>query len=183
MKRKYLILFTIYFFTAFYTIVRYHLFGGVLWKDLPVFTLNKIVIFSAMITSIVLLNDNITQQEKRFFYKTIYISVALHLLLSLQVLKPYYLKDFFDAKGGYSFWGNWSLLWGILAAMIFFLGKKTNILSGFFVQFFFIFVGLHLIFIGFNSWIEPSMWYGGMPPVTLLSFLIIAYRLWHNNKY
>jgi hypothetical protein len=33
---------------------------------------------------------------------------------------------------------------------------------------------IHLFFLGYNGWTTPQKWQGGMPPITLLSFVIYS---------
>jgi len=34
--------------------------------------------------------------------------------------------------------------------------------------------GVHLLFMGYQGWMEPVKWHGGMPPVSLVAMLIFV---------
>ena len=34
--------------------------------------------------------------------------------------------------------------------------------------------GLHLLFMGYEGWLNPAGWHGGMPPVSLVAFAFFA---------
>jgi len=82
-----------YLFTVFYTVIRYHVFGGVLWKDFFIFTINKILIFSAVIFLYFLTTRFLDKQAKDSLKKTITVSIVLHIIFSTIILKPYYLNE------------------------------------------------------------------------------------------
>jgi len=157
-----------------YAIVRYHVFGPVLWRDLPVFTFNKILIFSVLILWSLKGHQFFKLVEKPLVLNLIKIFVALHILLSQIVLKPYYLKSFF-ADDSLSLSGNLSVWAGAMAAAVFFGGKLIQLSQA--LRFLLLtgFIALHLIFMGGASWLQPQTWYGGMPPITLISFVLVVY--------
>ena len=173
MKRLYKILSLTFLFTAAYATIRYHLYGPVLWKDFFIFTLNKIFIFSAVIFIFFLKGNFLDQPVKDFLKKLIYGLIALHVIFSTFILKPYYLKSFFTPLHGLSLWGNISLLFGSLAAILFLL--KDQLISKYQLRqhIFIILVLLHLAAMGWHGWVKPGNWYGGMLPITLVAFLIL----------
>ncbi len=169
MKRIYKILVSVYGFTGIYAITRYHIYGPVLWKDLPLFTLNKILIFSAIIFLVLQNIIGLTRQEKQLLQKLVLLSVASHVVLSLLVLKPYYLKNFFDGTS-FTFSANISLLFGSLTAAIMLFKTPYQFATNKLIIVLWAFITLHLVAMGWHGWIHPHTWYGGMPPITLLSF-------------
>ena len=34
--------------------------------------------------------------------------------------------------------------------------------------------GLHLFFMGYKGWLDPSGWHGGLPPISLVAFAFFA---------
>lgn len=38
--------------------------------------------------------------------------------------------------------------------------------------------GLHVLIMGFAGWLTPGKWPGYMPPITMISFLIVVYILY-----
>ena len=157
-----------------YTIVRYHIFGPVLWQDLPVFTFNKILIFSALILWTLKGYKSFEIIEKPNVLNLIKFFVALHILLSSIVIKPYYLKSFFT-DNGLSLSGNLSVWAGVMAATVFFCGKLLKLSQSMRFLLLTVLIALHLLFMGGASWVQPGTWYGGMPPITLVSFVLVVY--------
>jgi len=157
-----------------YAIVRYHVFGPVLWRNFPVFTFNKILIFSALILWTLKGYKSFEIIEKPNVLNLIKIFVALHILLSSIVIKPYYLKSVF-ADDSLNLTGNLSIWAGAMAAAVFFGGKLIQLSQA--LRFLLLtgFIALHLIFMGGASWLQPQTWYGGMPPITLISFVLVVY--------
>jgi hypothetical protein len=104
----------------------------------------------------------------------------VHVLISFIVLTPHYFPKFF-LEGKYNLIGSLSMLFGILAiGFLLPLINKKNF-SGVYIKFknkafiariFFTLVSVHLFVMGYNGWIEPGTWPGGLPPITLLSFII-----------
>ena len=167
-----------YLFTVFYTVIRYHVFGGVLWKDFFIFTINKILIFSAVIFLYFLTTRFLDKQAKDSLKKTITVSIVLHIIFSTIILKPYYLKAFFHSTDGMSLTGNISLLAGSFAAVIYLLQSQIDIRPVLRTKFFILFAMIHLFAMGIKSWLHPTAWYGGFVPITLISFLLLGIIFW-----
>jgi hypothetical protein len=34
--------------------------------------------------------------------------------------------------------------------------------------------GVHLFFMGYKGWLNPGGWHGGMPPISLVAFIVFA---------
>lgn len=182
MKYIYKLLALIFLFTAFYAITRYHVFGPVLWQDLPVFTLNKILIFSAVFLWALNQTHWVKTGDKSRIFIYIKVLIGLHILFSSIILKPYYLKSFFTSLGGLSLTGNLSLSAGVLAAALFFGRPYLNFKPKSLSILILIFVAFHLFFMGWHSWLTPARWYGSMPPITLIAFLLITFILFKKNR-
>jgi len=174
MKRLYQLLLTTYLFTTIYTVVRYHIYGPVLWKDIFVFTFNKIIIFSAVFFLLFLNIFKLNNHSKNILTKTILVSIVLHIIFSAIILKPYYLKSFFEPGLGMSLTGNISLLFGSLAAVFFILKSQIDINPVLRKKVFIIFAMIHLLVMGIKSWLNPDTWYGSLVPITLIGFIILA---------
>ena len=172
---------SIFLFTAFYAITRYHVFGPVLWQDLPVFTINKILIFSAIFLWAFNQTHWVKTDDKSRIFAYIKVLIGLHILLSSIILKPYYLKSFFTSLNGLSLTGNLALSVGALAAALFFGRAYLNLKPKSASFLILIFVAFHLFFMGWHSWLTPSHWYGFMPPITLIAFLLIAFILFKKS--
>jgi len=156
--------------------MRYHIFGSILWKDLPVFTLNKILIFSTIILLFLTAFLSFNNAEKTLLNKVILIAVSAHVIMSILVLKPYYLKSFY-IQDSFTFSGNISLLFGTLAAIFFVFKDKLKFPANKLQFFLLLFVAIHLAAMGWKGWIQPQNWYGHLPPITLISFSLVVILL------
>ncbi len=176
MKKRIALIFLI---AGLYAVLRYHIFGPVLAKDFFLYTFNKIVIFSAVLLMVqsVFISD---KPEKEILRKWVFILVSLHILISLIILRPYYFESFFTKNLGFSLIGNLTLAGGALAGVLMLFKEKIILLRKKFMLLLIIFLGLHLISMGWKGWITPSSWHGMMPPITLLSF--IALLIWFLKK-
>ena len=162
--------------TTGYAIIRYNVVGPVSWDNLPVYILNKGISF----TSAVYLfysswnafkgnKDKVAEWGRYAYY-----AVILHVLLSLAFYSPeYFAKMYGDEK--MNIWGEMMILCGVLGAFVFYyIPKITHILtrlqtmhmvSG-------LLLALHVFFLGGRGWSNVPGWYGGLPPISLLSFLL-----------
>ncbi len=169
----------VFLFSTIYAVLRYQVFGPVLTKDIFLYTFNKIIIFSAVL----LMFFGIISPDKNtrnFFGKWVVLLIFIHILSSLNLLNPYYFPDFFIKGKGFSTKANLVLLGGVLGAGLIFLRNKKYFSEHIYKYLFFSFISLHLISMGFQGWISPLKWHGFMPPITLLSFLILL--LWLVKK-
>ena len=118
---------------------------------------------------------NLQPKEKDFLQKLVLFSVSAHVILSMLVLKPYYLKNFF-VQDSFRLTANISLLFGSLAVILYLFKEQfkgtTNKLS--IILFL---TGIHLLAMGWEGWLQPNSWYGYFPPITLLSFLLVLVLL------
>jgi len=178
-----------------YAILRYHITGPVPWKDLPLYTLNKgIALSSFMLLSFNFsfgpLNNLGVPVPERFLLArrslgmTGFVLVLVHVLMSLLLFKPAIYDQFFHTDGSLTLSAGLSMLGGILSFVILwgynlsfqthlrddkrfirFISSRNFLLSAM------LFFLLHLFFMGFNKWVSPADWYGGLPPISLISFV------------
>lgn len=188
-------------FSISYSILRYNIIGDIPWKDLSLFILNK----GISLSSIVLLSlnfslgplKNLGMKIPEFWLnarKSIGMSgfmlALLHGIFSFVLLNPNYYSSFFLNDGTLSGKGSISLLGGILSFILLwiynisfktFLREDKNfikfITSRSFLIYAMLFTGVHLFFMGYSGWMEPSKWQSGLPPISLISFLffLISY--------
>ena len=157
--------------TLLYAIIRYNIFGGVPFHDIPTYILNKSISF----TMILLLATIIYKQIKGYkdevleLIRSFKILTFIHILLSLSLLsKTYYSRLFTDE--GLNLFGNLTILFGILAlTYMYFVKTKFNYLL------FLVFIALHLVFLGVKVWFNVDKWLGYMPPISLICFLTVAF--------
>lgn len=177
-----------------YAIIRYHVLGEVPWKDLPFFILNKGISMSALI----LLAFNFTfgplknlgapipnswLRSRRIIGIVGFIQVFVHVIMSLMLFNPAVYAKYFEQNGTMTLITGLSMIGGVLAFiflwiynvsfnaafrkdkdLISFITSRKVLLSAM------LFSGAHLIFIGYNGWLNPGGWLGGLPPISLIAF-------------
>ena len=184
-------------FSLGYAIMRYNIFGSVPWKDLPLYIMNKAISFTAIILftisySIKYQNKpgtGITQKslDRRIIIEITSSLIMVHVLMSLLLFKPAIFAKFFAADGTISLYAGLSMIAGIMAFALLW-GYKLNSLSNkknkkpllslhIVVNGAMLCTVTHLFFMGYKGWITPDKWNGGMPPISLVAFLIASFGL------
>ena len=183
-----------------YAIIRYNIIKGTPWQNLPLFIFNKaFALASVIIIGISFLLGPMAKISPKKFSQKLYLRkslgligftiAALHALISLLIFNPSYYPKFF-AEGKLTLGGELSMLFGVLAFFIFAFVAITSLpsiensmdkkrwlsiqRSGYLA---FFFVLLHVFFMGFKGWLVPADWPGGLPPISLIAFVIIAFVL------
>ena len=180
-----------------YSIVRYHVFEAVPSKDFALYVFNKCLGLSAFI--LLTINFGLgpakalgadvpdpwlaSRKELGIFS---FMLVLAHLLCSVLTFGSggYYAK-FFVADGSLSAIGSWNMLLGVLSFVwlwIYNISFKTHqegdeaFLKLISSKNSLILAGLlsagHVTVMGFNGWMTPQNWAGGMPPITLVAFAV-----------
>ena len=181
-----------------YAILRYHIAGQVPWKDLPFFILNKGLSLSAFM----LLTCNFSfgplhnlgvsipaswLNARQALGMTGFLLVLIHALMSFMLFTPEVYGNFFEDNGTLTLQAGLSMLAGVLAFVVLWaynLSFQTHmredkafigfITSRGFLLFALILGGVHLVFMGYGGWLKPAGWHGGMPPVSLVAFLLFV---------
>ena len=161
--------------TLLYAVVRYHAFGSVPWKDLPVFTVNKAVSWSAVL---LLLIGQIRRRRglhaAPLFGQALALT-GLHLVLSLSILTAAWFPAFF-ADGRFTLSAGISMLAGAIAATLA-VGPRRSLRVQIVAP---LLVAAHVGLIGYVNWFKPSGWPGGLVPISLLitaaALLLVAFR-------
>jgi hypothetical protein len=185
-------------FGILYAVVRYHIAGPVPWKDLPFFILNKGISLSAFILLACnfgfgpLHNLGVAVpaswlNARRALGMTGFLLVLIHALMSFMLFTPAVFSKFFESDGTLTLQAGLSMLAGVLAFVVLWaynLSFQTHlredkafigfITSRRFLLFAMVLGGLHLLFMGFEGWLNPDGWYGGMPPVSLVAFALFV---------
>lgn len=176
--------------TLVYAVVRYNVFGGVDWANLPVYIVNKAVSW----TGLVLFGMSMLAREKavrRYYGTRASAAVLLHLVLSLCVLNPRYFEKFYAATGRMTLEAEISMLAGavgfLFLAGLFYLNGVGKGASGASLK-----AGwgravlwsgaVHVAAMGYAGWFAPGDWHGYMPPISLLSFLAAVYMLYRRGR-
>lgn len=183
-------------FALGYSILRYHILGPVPWKDLSFFILNKSICMGAFL----LLTLNFTLgpakslglgipegwlNARKALGMSGFLFVLIHVLMSFLLFTPAVYGNFFETDGTLSLFGGLSMLFGVMAFVVLwgynmsfqtFL-REDQAFIGFitsrkFMLFALLLGALHLFFMGFEGWLKPSGWHGGLPPISLVAFTV-----------
>lgn len=177
-----------------YAILRYHILGEVLWKDLPLFILNKGLCLGAFI--LITLNFALGPAKnlglpvppswlsaRKALGMSGFLFVLVHALISFMLFSPATFGKFFEQDGTLSGAAGISMLAGVLGFVVLWgynLSFQTHlredkVFIGFitsrrFLLWALLLGGIHLIFMGYSGWIDPARWNGGLPPISLVAF-------------
>jgi hypothetical protein len=181
-----------------YAVLRYHIAGPVLWKDFPFFILNKGISLSAFVLLTCnfgfgpLNNLGVRVPEgwlnaRKAIGMTGFLLVLIHALMSVMLFSPAVYAKFFETDGTLTLLAGLSMLGGVLAFVVLWaynLSFQTHLREDqAFIQFItsrkFLLAALllgaiHLFFMGYKGWLNPSGWHGGLPPVSLVAFAFFA---------
>ncbi len=181
-----------------YAVLRYHIVGPVPWKDFPFFILNKGISLSAFVLLTCnfgfgpLNNLGVKVPEgwlnaRKALGMTGFLLVLIHALMSFMLFSQANYGKFFEADGTLTLLAGLSMLGGVLAFVVLwaynlafqtFLREDQAfirfITSRKFLLFAMIFAGAHVVFMGYEGWLNPSGWQGGIPPVSLVAFAFFA---------
>ncbi len=181
-----------------YAILRYHIVGGVGWKDFPFFILNKGISLAAFVLLVCnfafgpLNNLGVNVPEgwlnaRKALGMTGFLLVLVHVLMSFLLFSPNVYGKFFEADGTLTLLAGLSMLGGVLAFVVLWgynLSFQTHlrddkafiqfITSRTFLLWSMLLSAAHLIFMGYEGWLNPSGWQGGIPPVSLVAISVFA---------
>lgn len=190
-------------FSIGYAVVRYHVVGTVPWKDFPFFILNKGISLAAFI--LITCNfgfgplNNLGVKvpagwlnARKALGMTGFLLVLIHALMSFMLFTPAVYGKFFAADGTLTLLAGLSMLGGILAFVVLWaynLSFQTHLREDkSFIQFItsrkfllwaMILGAVHLIFMGYQGWMTPSSWHGGIPPISMvaIAFFVVGYTV------
>lgn len=181
-----------------YAIVRYHIAGPVPWKDFPFFILNKGISLSAFILLTLnfalgpLNNLGVKVSEgwlnaRKAMGMTGFLLVLIHVLMSFLLFNPSVYGKFFMANGTLTLLAGLSMFTGVLAFVVLWGYNMTFqtfmredkafiqfITSRKFMLFALLLGAAHLFFMGYEGWLNPGGWQGGLPPISLVAFTCFA---------
>ena len=116
-----------------------------------------------------------------------FLQVFTHIIISFLIFKPSFYGKFFTESGTLTLVVGLSMLGGVLAFIFLWMYnisfssnlRKDKDLIGFITSrnvllIAFTFTGFHLFFIGYQGWMKPEGWHGGMPPISLVAFTFFA---------
>jgi len=171
-----------------YSSLRYITLGPEDISQLPLYVMNKALSWGGLATIGLsrLLGHAAVRKQAGLIGA---LMIGLHVVMSMLILKPEYLRKFFDSMNGMKLTGagESSMLAGVLglgflAWLLWATSKQTNgrsnsdsnpslllrvgravLICG----------ALHVALMGWDLWFTPEKWadYGHLPPITLLSFI------------
>jgi hypothetical protein len=182
-----------------YAVLRYHIMGNVPWKDLPFFIMNKGLALSAII--LLTLNFSLGPlhiliakipdgwlNARKTIGMTGFLLVLLHVIMSSISFNPTIYGKFFEPDGSMTLLAGLSMLGGVLSFVVLWgynLSFQTQlrkdkafiqlITSRKFLLTAMLLTAAHLFFMGYKGWLDPSGWLGGMPPISLIGFVIFVF--------
>ena len=181
-------------FSVAYAVVRYHIAGPVLWTDFPFFILNKAISLAAFILLALnfglgpLKNMGVGVSQgglnaRRAMGMTGFLLVLIHVVMSFMLFSPAVYGQFFEQDGTLTLLAGISMLGGVLGFVVLWaynMSFQTHMREDkVFIQFItsrkFLLValtlgGVHVFFMGYEGWLAPDGWHGGIPPVSLVAF-------------
>ena len=192
-----IIFFTIILCVA-YAILRYHILGPVGWKDFPFFILNKGISLAALV--LLVFNFSLGPLKnigfpvpgswltaRKSLGMTGFLLVLIHALMSFMLFTPAIYGKLFEADGSLTLFAGLSMLGGVLSFVVLWgynLSFQTHLRDEkTFIQFItsrnFLLLSMllsafHLFFMGFKGWLSPGGWHGGLPPISLVAFVLFA---------
>jgi hypothetical protein len=162
-----------------YAVVRYVVFHGVAWSNVPLYIVNKALSWAAL----VYFGASVTtraKERRRYYGNLAAATVLAHVILSLMVLDPAYFGKFYDASGRFNAVGEVSMLAGVLGSVLMAGLVVANVqghsnsgrsLRRGWGRAILWLAGIHVLVMGFAGWWRPGDWPGYLPPISLLSFL------------
>lgn len=161
-----------------YALTRYVLLGPVPSDHIPAFVLNKAIAMA----SVVLLfraawsHYRGRDEDRRDWGRMAVHCGFLHSLITLALLSGSTYPSLFEG-GRLSFRGETVVLLGVLAAYGFWqISRYRSVISSkrFLQTAASFLVTGHLFALGGSGWMVPSEWHGGMPPISMISFVAAA---------
>jgi DMSO/TMAO reductase YedYZ heme-binding membrane subunit len=181
-----------------YAVLRYHVVGSVPWADFPLFILNKGLCLAAY----VLLTMNfalgplnnlgapVSQgwlNARKAMGMTGFLLVMMHALMSFLLFRPAVYSKFFTDDGTLTLLAGLSMLGGVMAFVVLWAYNMTFqtflredkafvllITSRKFMLFALLLGAAHLFFMGYEGWLKPAGWQGGLPPISLVAFAFFS---------
>ena len=181
-----------------YAVLRYHVLGPVPWNDFPMFILNKGLSLAAFV--LLTLNFSLGPirslgarvpegwlSARKALGMTGFLLVLIHALMSFLLFGAARYGLFFTDDGTLTLAGGLAMLFGVLG-FVFLWGYNLSfqtflredamfirVLTSRRVMLFgLVLGGLHLLFMGYEGWLNPGGWHGGLPPISLLAFTFFA---------
>ncbi len=166
-----------------YAVVRYNVFKGVSWEQLPIYVTNKAI----AVAGLVLLGMSrlvVEIRRRKQLGLAGALLTGLHVILSFMLLEPAYFAQHYLPSGMMRWTGEASMLAGAIATAL--VGslvyattnrpvdtqvRGVSLLPGV-ARVVLALVAAHVALLGVSVWLDVGSWPGRLPPITLLSFLL-----------
>ena len=160
-----------------YAIIRYNFFGPVSVQNIPLFIMNKSVSMGSVLALLLAAYSHFKEDaaQSRFWGKITLFSALLHIAMSYPLITPEYYPIFYgfaESASRMSRVGEMVLLFGVLATLFYVLTARSEPGSAAMRRFKIwscVFVAAHIFELGAGGWLNVGGWYGGMPPITLIT--------------
>lgn len=172
------------------------MFGPILWKDLPFFVLNKGLALSAII--ILTINftlgplknlgvkvSDATLHSRKALGMVGFLLSFIHATMSFILLNPQIFSKFYHEDGRFTLFAGLSMLSGIIGLTVVwimnlsfqtYLSEEKALIKLLTSRSFLLLALLsgsaHVFFMGLEGWLDVSTWHGGLPPISLIAFLV-----------
>jgi|ERR1039457_38104 hypothetical protein len=172
---------TVLFFTTVYAVMRYAAFANVSPIHIPVYLLNKAISMTAAFSLLMAALGLIRAQRDVFDFwrKACMNLVFIHVIMSLAVFNKGYFPKWFN-NDMMTLNGELTLLMGALGVYCFWrlltFEMKPHIRRIMMTSASALVAG-HLFVMGYDGWLQVQKWNGGLPPITLLSFILVVSSL------
>jgi hypothetical protein len=116
-----------------------------------------------------------------------FLLALIHVLMSFMLFSPSVYGKFFETDGTLTLLAGISMLGGVLAFVVLWaynMSFQTHlredksfirfITSRTFLLWAMLLGAAHLIFMGYEGWMNPSGWHSGIPPVSLVAITFFA---------
>lgn len=179
-----------------YAIVRYNVFKGVEWIHLPLYIVNKsfamagiaFLAGSYLVGKWIRVAEDEPERQRaiaKYCGLTGLTLVGMHMVASLAMLSPAYYAKFFHETGKLNLTGEITFLCGVLGigalacpaistipGMFAAMGRDRWLRMQRMGYVALAAAAGHTCAMGWKGWIDVATWPGGMPPITLIGFLI-----------
>ena len=181
----------LFFIITIYTLVRYLVFGSVTIHHIPVYLMNKsIALLAVCCLFFAILNSLKPLKQTKKWAMAAFHFTYIHVVISAIIFNREYFPKLFDSSQ-MNLTGELTVLFGVLASYIFWQDNshrlsllKSNIIRPKVLRSIaLIFILGHLLAMGLNGWLNFALWNGGLPPISLLSFIIVMISLLLLVKY
>ncbi len=167
--------------TTIYALVRYTIYGPVSVVHIPIYLLNKSIALATVccLLFVVVSLCKQAQQQVKFWGIASFHLASIHVVMSTTILSSDYFPAFFN-NNQMNFMGELTVLFGILSGYALWFArhpKSTSVQPKVFQCIASVFILGHLFSIGYSVWFNIGRWHGGLPPISLISFIIVMTSL------